>query len=90
MDFWPSLITKALEQGGAALVAVVLVWFLRDELRRREEGATTRLLEERARTATEREDKLSLIGVLREVSETMAGVKAVLSEVCRQLGIKEG
>ena len=59
-DSLGTLITIALQQGGAVIVAVFAIWMLRREYQERLKDQTERLRIEQERVKQEREDKLMI------------------------------
>ena len=79
--FWRSIA----ELGLGPLLAVLVIYWNRidtkDREERRRQEAEARLQEAKERASQEREDKLLLIGTLKDVSEALGELKVPLGEL---------
>ena len=82
METSSQLLTIALQQGGAVIVAVFAIWMLRREYQERLADQEERLRLEQERVKGEREDKLTMLQIIKENTEAVTSLKSVVQRLC--------
>ncbi len=78
-----ALFSKGLEQGGLALVCIVLLWVLQNEIKAHRTTQSARLDEQKSLTEERRFDKKELVEAFRANTAALAGLTAVIERNTR-------
>ena len=81
-DMSSELLSVILQQGGAVLVAIFAIWTLRREYQERLEDEMHQTRAEQERIKQEREDKLHMLNIIKENTEAVTSLKAVVARLC--------